>query len=81
MAPAQRYGELIADLAAERAVLREAQMMGIRGPAAANQTRLFGDEPDVVPVTKPARLGMGQLALVDAVGNGCPSGLCRPPLS
>ena len=29
MAPAQRHGELIADLAAERAVLREAQMMGI----------------------------------------------------
>ena len=29
MAPAQRHGELIADFAPERAVLREAQMMGI----------------------------------------------------
>ena len=29
MAPAQRHGELIADLASERAVLREAKVMGI----------------------------------------------------
>jgi hypothetical protein len=35
------HGELIADLAADRAMLRETQMMGICGPAAANQTRLF----------------------------------------
>jgi hypothetical protein len=70
MAPAQRHGELIADLSAERAVLREAQVMGVCGPAAANQTRLFGHEPDVLLVTKAARLGMGQPALVDAVGNG-----------
>jgi hypothetical protein len=63
MAAAQRHDELIADLAAERAVLREAQMMGIRGPAAANQARLFGHELDVFLVTKAARLGMGQSAL------------------
>jgi hypothetical protein len=54
-AAAQRHGELIADLSAERAVLREAQMMGVCGPAAANQTRLFGHEPDVLLVTKAAR--------------------------
>jgi hypothetical protein len=59
MAAAQRHGELIADLAANRAVLREAQMMGICRPAPANQTRLFGYEPDVLLVTKAARLGMG----------------------
>jgi hypothetical protein len=29
MAPAQRYGELVAHLASERAALREAQVMGI----------------------------------------------------
>jgi hypothetical protein len=68
---AQRYGELVAHLSPERAVLREPQMMGIGGAAAANQTRLFGHELDVVPVTKAARLGMDQLALVDAVGSGC----------
>ena len=33
MSPAQRHGELIADLAAERAVLCEAKMMGIRRAA------------------------------------------------
>ena len=78
MASAQRHGELIAHLAAERAMLREAQMMGVCRPAAANQARLFGHEPDVLLVTKAARLGMGQLALVDAVGNGC---LRRAPLA
>ncbi|HEV2978229.1 MAG TPA: hypothetical protein VG425_11670 [Casimicrobiaceae bacterium] len=31
MAPAQRHGELIADLTAERAVLREPQMWGSAG--------------------------------------------------
>ena len=80
MAPAQRHGELIADLAAERAMLREAQMMGVCRPAPANQTRLFGHEPDVLLVTKAARLGMGQPALVDAVGNGCPVGPTGLPL-
>ena len=37
VASAQRHGELVADLAAERAVLREAKMMGIRGLTAADQ--------------------------------------------
>jgi hypothetical protein len=74
MAPTQRHGELIADLAAERAVLREAQVMGVCGPAAANQTRLFAHEPDVLLVSVSARLGMGQPALVDAVGSGCLGG-------
>ena len=70
MAPAQRHRELIADLTAERAMLREAQMVCVYGPAPANQTRLFCHEPDVLLVTKAARLGTGQPALVDAVGNG-----------
>ena len=70
VAPAQRHGELIAHFSPERAVLREPQMMGIGGSAAANQARLFGHELDVVLVTKAAGLGMDQLALVDAVGNG-----------
>ena len=82
VAAAQRHGELIAHFSPESAVLREPQMMGIGGPAAANQTRLFGHEPDVASVTKAARLGMDQLALVDAVGHGCsPRGLWGPPLN
>ena len=67
MASAQRHGELIADLAAEGAVLREAQMIGICGPAPANQTRLFGHEFNVLLVTKAAWLGVGQPALVDFI--------------
>jgi hypothetical protein len=70
MASAQRHGELIADLSAERAMLREAQMVCICGPAPANQTRLFGHEFDVLLVSESARLGMGQPALINAVGNG-----------
>jgi hypothetical protein len=82
VAAAQRHGELIAHFSPECAVLREPQMMGIGWHAAANQTRLFGHELDVISVTKAARLGMDQLALVDAVGNGCPpGGLWGPPLN
>jgi hypothetical protein len=44
MAPTQRHGELIADLAPERPALREAQMVGIRRLAAANEASLRGDE-------------------------------------
>ena len=43
MAAAERDGELVADLAAERRCLRKAQMMGIGGPAAADEARLLGD--------------------------------------
>ena len=35
--------ELVADLAAQRRCLSKAQMMGIGGAAAANQTRLLGN--------------------------------------
>jgi hypothetical protein len=87
MASAQGHGELIADLSAERAMLREAQMVCICGPARANQTRLFGNKFDVLLVSESARLGMDQLALVVAVGSdpfGRPegggavgAGLCR----
>ena len=41
MAAAQRHGEFVADLAAERPVLRKAKVMGIRGAPAAAQTRLL----------------------------------------
>ena len=72
MAPAQRHGELITDLAAERAVLGEAQMMGVCRPAPTNQASLFGHELDVLLVAKAAWLRMGKPALVNAIGSGCP---------
>jgi hypothetical protein len=37
MAPAQRHYELVTDLAAERAALGEAQVVGVCRPAATNQ--------------------------------------------
>ena len=61
----QGDGELIADLAPERPALREAQVMGIRGLATANQTGLLGHMSDVVAVSNPARLRQRQYALVD----------------
>ena len=57
MVPAAEWNrELIADLAAECSALREAQVMGIAGLAATNQTRLLGYTSDVVSVPHPARL-------------------------
>ena len=61
----QGHGELIADLAPERPALRKAQVMGIRGLATANQTRLLGHMSDVIAVPNPARLRQGQRALID----------------
>ena len=78
MARAQRDGELITDLAAKRAVLGEAQVVGVCRPAPTNQARLFGNELDVLLVTKAAWLRMGQPALVNTVGIRCPCGPQRP---
>jgi len=47
MAAAQRNGELIADLPPERPRLREPQVVGIRGLATTNQTRLLGNRFDI----------------------------------
>ena len=55
MGSAQRYRELIADLAAHRARLREFQMVGVGGTSRADQTRLRCHEFEVGFVTKPTR--------------------------
>jgi len=65
MPPAQRDGELIADLAPKRPTLREAKVVGITRPPAADKTRLPSDMPDVLAIPHPARLGERQGALVD----------------
>ena len=62
---AERDGELVADLAAERARLGKSQMVSVRGLSAANQARVLGDRPDVLPVADPTSLRQGQQALVD----------------
>ena len=66
VSPAQRDGELVADLAAEGLQLRKPEVMCVRGLSAADQARLFGHEPHMVLVTNAARFGKGKRALVDA---------------
>ena len=53
MSATERDGELVADLAAERRCLGKAQMMGIGGAAATDETRLLGNRFNVVTVTDP----------------------------
>jgi hypothetical protein len=61
----QRDGELIADLAAQRSLLRKAQMVRIRWLSRANQARLLSDVPNVVSIAKPTDLRQAQHVLVD----------------
>ena len=65
MSPAERHREFVADLAAERRGLREAQMVWIGGPATADQARLLNHVPDMIAVTNPARFGEDKHTLLD----------------
>src|SRR5262245_5904063 len=68
MMPAtKRDCELIADLAAERARLRESEVVGVRGLAAAHETCLLGDIAQVLPVAIATWSGDREDALVDAL--------------
>ena len=58
MPSAERHRELITDLATQRPVLGETQMMRIRRSARANETRLFGKKPHMLAVTNSAWFGM-----------------------
>ena len=73
VSPAERYGELVADLAAKCQRLGKAQMMSIRGTPAADQARLLGNRFDVIPVANPAWRGQGQNAFVDSGDRGAAS--------
>lgn len=66
MVPAtQRDGELIADLARQRAPLGKAQVMRFARRPATDRARLLGDEPDVLTIAHAPRLGEGKHGLVD----------------
>ena len=80
VAPAQRDGKLIAHLPAERAALRKTQVMGIRGSATTNQTRLLAHVSNVLAVTNPTRLRQRQHALVDYIGSSSLFASIRPAL-
>src|SRR5262249_34040659 len=67
MPSTERDREFIADLAAERAGLREPEMMGVRGLAAAHETRLLADIAKVLPVAIATRYSNREDALVDAL--------------
>ena len=68
MRAAERDGEFIARLAAERPRLQVAQMMRIGLLAAADETRLLGNIAKVLPVSIAPRCRNDEHALVDAVG-------------
>ena len=65
MGPAQRRDKFVADLAAQRTRLHEAQVMGIRRRSPTHETRLLHDEPQMLLVAIAPRLGDGEDALVD----------------
>ena len=68
MDTAERHGEFIAGLAAERARLQVAQVMRVGWLAAADEAWLLGDRAKVLPVAITPWCGNGEDALVDAVG-------------
>jgi hypothetical protein len=63
---AERDSELVTYLATERAGLRESKMVGVRGRAAADETRLLGDIAKVLPVAIAPRSRDCEDALIDA---------------
>jgi hypothetical protein len=70
MTTAEWYGILIADLTAQRPWLGKAQMMRVRGCAAANQAGPRHHEAKMLAVAQPTRLGMAQFAFVDPLLTG-----------
>ena len=66
MHPAKWYGVLVTNLASERTGLSEAEMMGIRRLAPADQAGVGGDELEVLFVAIASRLADRQHAFVDA---------------
>jgi hypothetical protein len=66
MRATQRHGELVADLEAETAGLREPQMGRVRGLASADEAGLFGHKAQVLLVPEAFCLRQRQDTLVDA---------------
>ena len=77
MDPAQGGNEFVAHLPAECTRLHEAQVMGIGRFSPAHETRLLGDEPEMLFVAIATRLGNRQHALVDSPGRIISLGIRR----
>jgi hypothetical protein len=69
MDPAQRYGELVADLEPHCAGLGEPQMVGVGGASSADQTGLRRNEFEVGFVAESTGLANRKYAFVDLPGS------------
>src|SRR5262245_34436301 len=67
MPPTERDHELITDRPAECAWLGKSKVVGIRGLAAAEETRLLGDVAQMLPAAIATRRRDSEDTLVDAV--------------
>ena len=65
MAAAQRDRELIADFAAEGAVLGKTQVMGFARDAPTDEARLPGHAPDMLTIADAAGFWEGKNGLID----------------
>ena len=77
MGSAQRYGEIIADLKSHCPRLSEAQMVGVSGASAADQTRLRGHKLKVGFIAEPTWLADREHAFIDFGGGSVGSKMCR----
>src|SRR5215469_12720276 len=68
MSAAKRNRKLVADLAAECRYLRKPQVVSISGASAANQTGLFGNRFNVLPVANATRRRQCQYTFIDKGG-------------
>ena len=82
MSAAQRHYEFVADLAAQRTRLHEAEVMGIRWRSPAHETGLLHDEPEMLLVAIATRLGDREDTLVNTArpANARRSPTRSPPL-
>jgi hypothetical protein len=76
---AERHGVLVADLAAQRPRLREAQVMRLTGLPLTSKARLRGHESEMGAMAVAAWLAQGKGALVDAPVNGIVHRRCLDP--
>ena len=80
MTAAERHGELVADLAAERPALGKSQVMGVAGLPTADQTGLLRHKAHMVVIADAPRLWMGENRFVDGLATLLPFWLRRTRL-
>jgi hypothetical protein len=67
MSAAEGNCEFVADFAAKRPLLGEAQMMGIGWRSAAHQTTVLHDQLEMLPITDASGFGQAKHTFVDTV--------------